>query len=169
MHPIPYSVWRALSGAAVVTMPEHIDDANCAQVYAALMRAVGSGAAVIIADLTRTGSCGYSAAETLVSVQARAGEAGARLKVAAAAGKALLIGQIAGPGHQLDFYPDIEAALAGARTRGTARGTAATGRRLRLIPGGAAMSDVGKPPGRRPTAVPPPAQTPPPGPTPAPA
>ena len=168
MDPIPYSVWRTPSGAAVVTMPGHIDDAHCAHVRAPLMRAVRSRAAIIIADLTRTGSCGYSAAETLISVQARAAEAGARLKVAAAGGKALLIGQIAGPGHQIDFYPDLEAALADPRTGGTARGTTATGRKLRLIPGRSAASGPGKS-ADRPPAASPPDQAPPPGPSPAPA
>jgi anti-anti-sigma regulatory factor len=117
MHPTPYPVWRAPTGAAVVTMPGQIDDADCGQVHAALMRALQSGATVIVADLTGTRSCSYSAAETLVSAQARAAGAGARVKVAATAGKALLIGQVAGAGHQLDFYPDLDAALAGPRAR----------------------------------------------------
>jgi hypothetical protein len=117
MHPTPYPVWRAPSGAAVITMPGQIGDADCGQVDAALMQAVQSGATVIVADLTGTWSCSYSAAETLVSAQARAAGAGARVKVAATAGKALLIGQVAGAGHQLDFYPDLDAALAGPRAR----------------------------------------------------
>lgn len=115
MHPTPYPVWRAPSGAAVITMPGQIGDADCGHVHAALMRAVQSGATVIVADLTGTRSCSYSAAETLVSAQARAAGAGARVKVAATAGKALLIAQVAGAGHQLDFYPDLDAALAGPR------------------------------------------------------
>jgi hypothetical protein len=122
MHPTPYPVWRAPCGAAVITMPGQIDDADCGQVQAALAQAVQSGATVIVADLTGTQRCSYSAAETLVSAQARAAGAGARVKVAADVGQALLIGQIAGAGHQLDFYSGLEAALAGPRTRGTARG-----------------------------------------------
>jgi hypothetical protein len=145
-------------------MPGQIGDADRAQVYAALMRAVQSGATVIIADLTRTDLYGYSAVETLVSVQARAAEAGARLKVAAAAGEALLIGQIAGAGHQLDFYPDLTAALAGPRSRGPACVRTDTGYRRRVIPDAAARRSAGKL-SRRLSAAPPPGQAPPPGPS----
>jgi hypothetical protein len=168
MHPTPYPVWQAPGGAAVVTMPGQIGDADCGQVHAALMRAVQSGATVIVADLTATRTCSYSAAETLVSAQACAAGAGARVKVAADVGRALLIGQVAGAGHQLDFYPDLEAALAGPRARGTAAGETPQGRQLRLIPGGAAASGPSQPPGR-PSAAPPSGQALPPGPSPAPA
>jgi anti-anti-sigma regulatory factor len=167
MHPTPYPVRQASGGAAVITMPGQIGDADCGQVHAAVMQAVQSGASIIVADLTGTRSCSYSAAETLVSAQARAAGAGVRVKVAAATGQALLIGQVAGAGHQLDFYPDLEAALAGPRARGTAAGQTAPGRRLRLIRDGAAAGS-GQPPGRR-QAAPSPAHALPPGPSPAPA
>jgi hypothetical protein len=102
-------------------MPSQIDDANCGEVRAALMLAVQSGATVIVADLTGTGSCGYSAAEALAGAQALVAATGARLKVAADTGTALLIGQIAGAGHQLDFYSDLQSALRGPRKRDRSR------------------------------------------------
>jgi anti-anti-sigma regulatory factor len=141
MHPAPYSVWWTPQGAAVVTMPDEIDLTNCDQVHEALLRAVESGATVVIADLTGTRFCGYTGAATLVSVHSLAAEAGAQLRVTVGAPKARLIGKIAGAAHRLHLYPNLTAALDGARTRGKT----AAGRRLRLIPGGAARSGPGKP------------------------
>ena len=149
---IPYSVWCVPGGAVVVHMPAEIDFTGCGQVHAALMQAVESGAAVVVADLTGTRFCGYTAAATLVNAHARAAEAGARLRVAAAAPQARLIGRIAGAGHRLDFYPTLVAALAGPRSQAAPR----TGCRLRLIPGGGTGISPGKP-ARRLSVVPPPA------------
>lgn len=165
-----YSVWRASREAAVVTMPDWIDHANCGQVRAVLTGAVASGLPVVIADLTRTGFCGGPAAETLVSAHVQAAEAGAQLRVVAAALKARLIGRIAGADHPLDFYPDLAAALAGPGMYGTVGVRPAAGHtvRLRLVLGGAAPSRPGKTV-RRLSVVPPPGQVPPPGPSPAPA
>lgn len=167
MDPAPYTVWQASTGAAVVSMPAQIDHGTCARVHAVLMLALESGAEVVIADLTRTDFCGYAGTETLVQVQALAAQAGGQLRVAATAPHARLIGQIAGPGHRLDLYPDLTAALAGPQSRGTSRGTTATRCRLRLIPGGAALRSPGKPAGRL-SAVPPASEDPSPGQPPAP-
>ena len=109
MHTTPYTVWRALTGEAVVSMPAQIDYASCTRVHAALMRVVYTGPAVVIADLTRTDFCGYAGTETLVRVQAQAAEAGVELRVAAAPPNTRLIEQIAGPGHRLDLYADLQA------------------------------------------------------------
>jgi anti-anti-sigma regulatory factor len=168
MQTTPYSVWWVPRGVAVVAMPAQIDFNNCGQVHAALMQEVQAGATVVIADLTGTRCCGYSATVTLVSVQARAARAGARLRVAAAGSSARRIGQIAGAGHRLDFYPDLQAALAGPRMRGPAGGEPAAGHTPRLLGGGAAPNGQGQPAGRL-LAVSPASQDPPPGPFPAPA
>jgi hypothetical protein len=135
-------------------MPGQIDRANCARVHAALMQAVQSGAAVIVADLTRTGSCSHAATVTLLSAHALAAQAGARLRLAAAAPNAQLIEQIAGAGHRPDVYPDLTAALAGPRSRGTRCVRTATGYRFRLIPDASARRNAGKL-ARRLSAVPP--------------
>jgi hypothetical protein len=68
-----------------------------------------------------------------------------------------MIEEPAGPGHPLDFYPDLTAALAGPRARGTTGRETATGRRLRLIPDAAARRSAGKL-ARRLSAVPPASQ-----------
>jgi hypothetical protein len=143
---------------SAVSMPGWIDNANCDQMDAALTRAVQPEATVIIADLTRTDFCGH-AATTLVSDQAWAARAGARLRVAAAAPDARLIGQIGGAGHPLDFYPDLTTALAGPRSRGTApaRIPTATDYPRRLIPDAAARRSAGKL-ARRLSVVPPASQ-----------
>jgi anti-anti-sigma regulatory factor len=140
MQTTPYPVWWVPRGVAVVTMPAQIDFTNCGQVHAALMQQLQAGATVVIADLAETVCCGYSATVTLVSVQAHAARAGARLRVAAAGPNARRIGQVAGAGHRLDFYPDLTAALAGPRMRGPA-GEPATDRTLRLLPDGTVPGD----------------------------
>jgi len=160
MHPIPYSVWWAPQGAAVVTMPAEIDLANCDQVHAALVRAVESGPAVVIADLTGTSYCGYAGTATLVNVHVRAAESGGRLRLAVPALQARLIRKIAGTRHSLDCYPDLTAALAGPR----ARDQGAAGPRLTLVPGQAVRSPGS--PVLRLRIVPPASQAPPPGPSP---
>lgn len=115
-----YTVWRAPSGVVVVSMPGQIGRADCSRVHAALTRAIQPGATVIV-DLTRADFCGHDAIVTLVSMQGLAAQAGARLRVAAAAPNARLIRQVAGARHRLDFYPDLATALIGPRSRDTAR------------------------------------------------
>ena len=120
MQATPYTVWRAPSGAVVVSMPGQIGRADCSRVHAALTRALQPGATVIV-DLTRADFRGHDAIVTLVSMQGLAAQAGARLRVAASAPNARLIRQVAGARHRLDFYPDLAAALVGPRSRDTAR------------------------------------------------
>lgn len=160
IRPTPYSVWCVPGGVVAVHMPAEIDFTVCGQVHAALMHAVESGAAVVVADLTGTRFCGYTAAATLVNAHVRAAEAGTRLRVAASAPQARLIGRIAGAGHRLDFYPTLIAALAGPRSHAAAR----TGHRFRLIQGGGTGSSLGEP-ARRLSLAPPASQTPPPAPS----
>lgn len=144
MRVTPYTVWWAPHGAAVVSMPARIDRANCARAHAALMQAVRSGAAVIVADLTSTEFCGHAATVALVSAHALAAQAGTRLRVAAAWRTARLIEQIAGNGHRLDLYPDLTTALVGPRSRRNACVRTATGYRLRVIPDERARRSAGK-------------------------
>ena len=139
----------------MVPMPVEINFTNCGQMYAALMLALESGAAVVVADLTRTSLCGYSATVTLISVEARAARAGAQLRVAAAASKARLMGRIAGAGHRLDFYPDLAAALADPQKPAGAYTAAGYRLKLKVVPGGGARTSPGKP-ARRLSVVPPP-------------
>ena len=139
-----YSVWWSPSGAAVVGMPGRIDVTNCDLVHAALIGAVESGFAVVIADLTKTSFCSYTGAAALVSAHAQAAQAGTRLRVAATWPNVRLIRKIAGTSHPLDCYPDLTAALAGPRSRGAAGGTTATRGRLSLIPDTAARRSAGK-------------------------
>jgi anti-anti-sigma regulatory factor len=144
MQTTPYTVWWAPHGVAVVSMPAQIDRANCAEVHAALMQAVDSGAAVIVADLTKTDFCGHAATVTLVSAHALAAQAGVRLRVAAARPNARLMGQIAGTGHGLDLYRNLTTALAGPRSRGIICVRTATGYRRRVIPDEDARRSAGK-------------------------
>ena len=152
----PYSVWCVPGGAVVVHMPAQIDFTVCGQVHAALMQAVELGAAVVVADLTGTEFCGYTAAATLVNAHARAAKAGARLRVAAPAPQARLIGRIAGAGHRLDFYPTLVAALAAPRKSAAAHTAADCRLKLKITPGAGTRSSPGKP-ARHLSVVPPPA------------
>jgi anti-anti-sigma regulatory factor len=144
MQTTPYTVWWAPHGAAVVSMPAQIDRANCADVHAALMQALRSGPALIVADLTGTDLCGHAAMVTLVSAHALAAQAGTRLRVAADRPNARLIGEIAGNGHRLDVYPDLTTALAGPRSRRNTCVRTETGYRLRVIPDEHARRSAGE-------------------------
>lgn len=138
---VPYSVWSAPGRPAVVTLPREIDIANCGKVHGALMRALDTGATVVIADMTGTGFCDCAAVSTFAAIQARAAAAGTQLRVAVASPAVRRTLHLIAAGQRLDLYPDLAAAVAGppapgnnTGTAGNRRGTA--GRRgLRLIPG----------------------------------
>ena len=95
----------------VVTLPVQIDIANSGQVHDLLAGSLCGGAAVLIADATRTTFCDCSGVGALTRAHHQAASTGAQLRVAAspAVGRILqLIGA-----HVLDTYPTVAAALDG--------------------------------------------------------
>jgi anti-anti-sigma regulatory factor len=49
----------------VVTLPEHIDVSNAAQLREQLPSVINHGAAVLIADMTSTASCDHAAVDAI--------------------------------------------------------------------------------------------------------
>jgi len=56
---------RWIGDQAVVTLPQHVDVSNADRIREQLLWVINRGAAVLIADLTRTVSCDYSGADAL--------------------------------------------------------------------------------------------------------
>jgi anti-sigma B factor antagonist len=73
-----------VAGAApvVVTLPAEIDIANADQVFGRLCLAIGSGAGIVIADLTGTDFCGSAGIGAVLMARDRAAAEGVRLRLA---------------------------------------------------------------------------------------
>lgn len=98
----------------VVTLPGEIDAVNAGQVYGALIRALETGAGVVVADATETAFCDCAGVRTLARAHSQAAASGVDLRVAAAAsGKVRRILELTGVGQILDTYPTLTAALNG--------------------------------------------------------
>ena len=95
----------------MVTLPVQIDIANSAQVHDVLAGSLCGGAAVLIADATRTTFCDCSGVGALTRAHRRAASTGAQLRVAASPAVARIL-QLIGA-HVLDTYPTVAAALDG--------------------------------------------------------
>lgn len=103
---------------AVVTLPHHIDTSNASQIREQLLWLVNRGAAVLIADLTRTGSCDYSGADALARAHHRAMANGTELRLAVTAGAVRRVLTLNGFDPLVAVYPDLDAAIAaGAKPR----------------------------------------------------
>ena len=95
--------------AVVVTLPAQIDISNSGQVHDVLARSLRGGAAVLIADATRTTFCDCSGVTALTRAHRRAAITRAQLRVAASPAVARIL-QLIGA-HGLDTYPTVAAAL----------------------------------------------------------
>jgi anti-anti-sigma regulatory factor len=97
----------------VITLPAAIKAANVGRVYVAVGHALETGAMVIIADMTETGSCSYAGVQALVSAHIAAAAAGMALRVAAAGPMLRRMLRLTGADRELGLYPDLAGALAG--------------------------------------------------------
>jgi anti-anti-sigma factor len=104
---------------AVVTLPEHIDVSNVAQLREQLLSVINRGAAVLIADMTRTASCDHAAVDAIARAYQRAAVSGTQLRLAVAAAVVRRVLSVEGLDRLVSVYPSVEAALA-AGTPGTA-------------------------------------------------
>jgi anti-sigma B factor antagonist len=103
---------------AVITLPQHIDTSNASQIREQLLWIINRGAAVLVADLTRTGSCDYSGADALARAHHRAMANGAELRLAVTADAVRRMLTLNGFDRLVAVYPDLDAAIAaGARPR----------------------------------------------------
>jgi len=110
---------------AVVTLPQDIGSSNAGQIREQLLWIINRGAAVLIADLTGTVSCDYSAADALARAHHRAMANGAELRLVVTADVVRRVLSVNGFDRLIAVYPDLDAAVAaGAERREHATQTA---------------------------------------------
>jgi anti-anti-sigma factor len=100
------------SQQAVVTLPEHIDTSNADQIREQLLWIINRGAAVLVADLSRTVSCDYFAADALARAQHRAVANGTQLRLAVIADVVRRVLSLNGIDPLVAVYPDLDGAIA---------------------------------------------------------
>ena len=105
-HPV-----GALNPPQVITFPADIDIGNAEQVEEGLRAAFADGAAVVVADLTRTRFCDTSGARALLIAAKAADTARAELRIALPDRSALRTLRLLGLDHLLRIYPTVAEAL----------------------------------------------------------
>jgi anti-anti-sigma factor len=97
---------------AIVTLPEHIDVSNVAQLREQLLAVINRGAAVLIADLARTASCDHAAVDAIARAYQRAVVSGTQLRLVITAPVVRRVLSIEGLDRLVSIYPSVEAAVA---------------------------------------------------------
>jgi anti-sigma B factor antagonist len=105
------SVHRAIR-YTTITLPAEIDIANASQVCEELLRALRSGPAVLVVDMTGTSFCGAAGVGALMRARGRAFAAGIGLRVAVSAPIVRQVLEMTGVDDLLGVYPGLGAALA---------------------------------------------------------
>jgi anti-sigma B factor antagonist len=97
----------------IVALPAEIDVTNSDLVLEQLAAAIGSGAAVVIADLTATTFCDTSGMRSLLLAHDKETDR-TQLRVAVSPGSAVLrVFELAGTARLLRVYPSVEQASRG--------------------------------------------------------
>ncbi len=111
----------------IVALPAEIDIGNAVRVGDELGAALGSGAAIVIADMTLTEFCDSSGIRQLMMAHDRAVAGSAELRLVVRSAALIRVLQVMGVDRLLDIYPSLQAALANgmpartAETAGTSR------------------------------------------------
>jgi anti-sigma B factor antagonist len=136
-----------MAGAApaVVTLPTEIDIANADQVFGRLSLAIGSGAGIVIADLTGTGFCGSAGIGAMLMARDRASADGVQLRlVLPPSGPVRSLFELLGLDRKLLIYPSLGQALAAGQAPAPAEPSAQViylaSRRRRRLPGPAGQA-----------------------------
>ena len=95
----------------IVALPAEIDIGNAVQVGDELGAALGSGAAVVIADMTMTEFCDSSGIRHLLIANDRAAASSAELRLVVRSAALLRVLQVTGVDQLLGIYPSLQAAL----------------------------------------------------------
>jgi PAS domain S-box-containing protein len=103
---------RWAGSQAVVTLPEHIGVGDSGPLGEQLLGLLDGGAAVLIADMTRTVSCDRPGADALVHARHRASAGGAQLRVAVTAPAVRRVLEASGVDRLVSIYPSVEEASA---------------------------------------------------------
>ena len=102
---------------AVVTLPQDIDSSNADQIREQLLWIINRGAAVLIADLTGTVSCDYSAVDALARAHHRAVANGTELRLVVTADAVRRVLRVSGLDRPVAVYPDLDGAIAASAGR----------------------------------------------------
>jgi anti-sigma B factor antagonist len=116
----PYPVlW--ISQVAVVTLPEEIDVTNAEMVREELLSVMNQGAALLVADMSKTNFCDSAGVSALVRTfrQASGSARAMRLVVSTPAVQRVL--SITGVDRLVDIFPSVAASLASQVEPGQAR------------------------------------------------
>ncbi len=127
---------------AVVTLPEHIDVSNVAQLREQLLSVINRGAVVLIADLSRTVSCDHAAVDAITRALQRATVSGTQLRLVVTRPVVRRMLTIEGLDRLISIYPSVEAAIA-AGTRETGRSALVWAGTLATRPPAAAAGERG--------------------------
>ncbi len=111
---------------AVVTFPEHIGISNADQIREQLLWIINRSALVLIADLTGTISCDYSAANALARAYQRAIANGTELRLVVTAEAVHRVLRLNGVDRLVSIYPDMQGAVAAGAERRDPRNAGAT-------------------------------------------
>lgn len=103
---------------AVVTLPEHVDVSDSAQLRDQLLAVINRGAAVLIVDMTATASCDHATVDALARAFQRAAVNGTQLRLVVTAPVVGRVLSIEGLDRLVPIYPSLDAAMA-AGTPGT--------------------------------------------------
>lgn len=115
-----------ISRTAVVSLPGEIDITNADQVREDLLSVLNQGAALLIADLSKTTFCDSAGVSALARSfrRAKASQSGMRLVVSTLAVQRVLA--LTGIDRLLDIYPSVAASLAAWPDSGNAAATVDT-------------------------------------------
>lgn len=115
-----------ISRTAVVSLPAEIDITNAGQVREDLLSVLNQGAALLIADLSKTTFCDSAGVSALARSfrRAKASQSGMRLVVSTLAVQRVLA--LTGIDRLLDIYPSVAASLAAWPDSGNAAATVGT-------------------------------------------
>jgi anti-anti-sigma regulatory factor len=98
----------------IVSFPIEVDISNCDGLAADLIAAIQPGAAVVIADLSRTKFCDGAAIRCLLAAHDHAAARGVELRAVVRSSAIWRLLVLLGGEDKLRVYPDMQAGLAGA-------------------------------------------------------
>ena len=98
---------------AVVTVPAEIDVTNADTVRDELLAVIDHGAALLIADLSKTNFCDSAGVSALVRVFRRAATSGSALRLVVSTPAVQRVLSITGVDRLVDIFPSVAASLAG--------------------------------------------------------
>ena len=98
---------------SVVTLPAEIDVTNADATRDELLAVLSQGAALLVADMSKTVFCDSSGVSTLVRVFRHAATSGAALRLVVSTPAVQRVLSITGVDRLVDVYPSVAASLAG--------------------------------------------------------